>query len=58
VRSITFYTPHKTLLFGQFDEIKENELAAACGTYGGKENWIQGLGREACRKENCWKTYA
>jgi len=58
MRSIMFPTPHKTLLFGQFDQIKENELEAACGTYGGEETCIQGLGREACRKEKCWKTKA
>jgi len=56
MRSIMFPTPHKTLLFGQVDQIKEHELGAACGTYVGEVNCIQGLGREACRKENCWKT--
>jgi len=51
-----FPTPQKTLLFGQFDQINENELEAACGTYGGEENCIQGLGSEACRKVDYWKT--
>jgi hypothetical protein len=50
MRSIIFPTPHKTLLFGQFDQIMKNELEASCGTYWGKENSIQGVGRETCRK--------
>ena len=50
MRSIRFPTPHKILLSGQFDRIKENELGAVCGTYGGEENFIQGLGREAWLK--------
>jgi hypothetical protein len=36
----------------------ENGLGAACDTYGGEKNCIQGLGREACRKENYWETKA
>jgi hypothetical protein len=38
-----FPTPHKTLLFGQFDQIKENELGAACDIYRGEEKCIQGV---------------
>ena len=56
-----FLTPHKMLLFGQFDQINENELGAACGTYGGEETCIQGLGgkhagkRTVGRPRRRWK---
>ena len=33
------------------DQIKEDEMGGACGTYGGDEKCIQGFGEEAWREE-------
>jgi hypothetical protein len=38
------------------DEIKRNEMGAACGTYGGEVRCIQGFGEETWGKETTWKT--
>ena len=34
------------------DNIKKNEMDRACGTYGGKERCIQGLGEDLMEKEH------
>jgi hypothetical protein len=40
------------------DEVKKNDLAGACGTYGGGERCIQDFGGETRGKETTWKTEA
>jgi len=39
------------------DEIKEDEMGGACGTYGGQDRYIQGFRGETWGKETTLKTY-
>jgi hypothetical protein len=40
------------------DEIKENEMGAACTTYGEEERCIQGFGGKTWKKQTTLKTLA
>jgi hypothetical protein len=37
------------------DQIKDNEIDQACGTYGRQERCMQGFDGETRGKENTWK---
>ena len=39
------------------DQINENEMSWACGTYGEDERRIQCIGGETCRKQTAGKTH-
>jgi hypothetical protein len=55
MRSFAIRTPHQ-LYSG--DQFKENKIGKACGTYGGKERFIQDFGEETLSKMTTWKTLA